>query len=357
MSLAHRIAAVAGLAVARGRRRSLAVGQLTRATRVGAARPGRRARCAERVRSRSPARRARRGAPDGATATTGAFAGPADRRRARFGGRRGLRAGRRARRARSIRPRPSVRRRRCPVDADGARTIAASGTRPRRSPTTPRVDGDARCASSPRARRARRGAGRAPAHRGRQRAARPAPAAGRSSARGGIAARRGARASSWRARRCARSRRFTRRTESLTARPGPVAAARGLRPRRDRPPGPQLQHDAGRARALGRGPAQPGRRRQPRAAYADRQPAGQHPDPERRRPPLAEERAALRADIIAELDELTALVADVVELARGTKPTGEPDDVRLDAHRRATWCSARGAARRRSASTSSSSRR
>jgi len=44
-----------------------------------------------------------------------------------------------------------------------------------------------------------------------------------------------------------------------------------------------------------------------------------------------EEQRSLRDDIITELDELTALVADVVELARGTKPTGEPDDVRLDA--------------------------
>ena len=34
--------------------------------------------------------------------------------------------------------------------------------------------------------------------------------------------------------------------------------------------------------------------------------------------------------MIDELDELTALVADVVELARGTKPSGEPGDVRLD---------------------------
>jgi two-component system sensor histidine kinase MprB len=42
------------------------------------------------------------------------------------------------------------------------------------------------------------------------------------------------------------------------------------------------------------------------------------------------ERDALRADIVEELDELTALVSDVVELARGTRP-GEPeDDVRLD---------------------------
>ncbi len=44
-----------------------------------------------------------------------------------------------------------------------------------------------------------------------------------------------------------------------------------------------------------------------------------------------EDRAALRADVIEELDELTALVGDVVELARGGKPCTEPGDVRLDA--------------------------
>jgi two-component system sensor histidine kinase MprB len=43
-----------------------------------------------------------------------------------------------------------------------------------------------------------------------------------------------------------------------------------------------------------------------------------------------EDREALRADVIEELDELTALVGDVVELARGTKPSGEPGDVRVD---------------------------
>lgn len=43
------------------------------------------------------------------------------------------------------------------------------------------------------------------------------------------------------------------------------------------------------------------------------------------------ERVALRNDIVGELDELTALVADVVELARGTKgDDGAVDDVRLD---------------------------
>ncbi len=46
----------------------------------------------------------------------------------------------------------------------------------------------------------------------------------------------------------------------------------------------------------------------------------------------AAEQESLRADIVAELDELTALVADVVELARGTASEGRgADEVRLDA--------------------------
>ncbi len=43
-----------------------------------------------------------------------------------------------------------------------------------------------------------------------------------------------------------------------------------------------------------------------------------------------EDRAALRADMIEELDELTQLVGDVVELARGSKLSGELGDVRVD---------------------------
>ena len=43
-----------------------------------------------------------------------------------------------------------------------------------------------------------------------------------------------------------------------------------------------------------------------------------------------EDREALRADVIEELDELTALVGDVVELARGAKPGSVTGDVRLD---------------------------
>jgi two-component system, OmpR family, sensor histidine kinase MprB len=43
------------------------------------------------------------------------------------------------------------------------------------------------------------------------------------------------------------------------------------------------------------------------------------------------DRESLKADIVAELDELTSLVADVVELARGAGPDGrEEGDVRLD---------------------------
>src|SRR5205814_4265328 len=41
------------------------------------------------------------------------------------------------------------------------------------------------------------------------------------------------------------------------------------------------------------------------------------------------DRESLRADIIAELDELTALVGDVVELARRAKPSDVVDDVRI----------------------------
>jgi two-component system, OmpR family, sensor histidine kinase MprB len=42
------------------------------------------------------------------------------------------------------------------------------------------------------------------------------------------------------------------------------------------------------------------------------------------------DRESLRADIISELDELTALVGDVVELARGAGSDGELEELRLD---------------------------
>jgi two-component system sensor histidine kinase MprB len=55
------------------------------------------------------------------------------------------------------------------------------------------------------------------------------------------------------------------------------------------------------------------------------------------------EQESLREDIVAELDELTALVGDVVELARGAAPEGAAEDVRVDE----LVESAVGAARRR----------
>ncbi len=43
-----------------------------------------------------------------------------------------------------------------------------------------------------------------------------------------------------------------------------------------------------------------------------------------------DDRDALREDMISELDELTGLVGDVVELARGIKPTTEQHEIRVD---------------------------
>jgi two-component system sensor histidine kinase MprB len=61
------------------------------------------------------------------------------------------------------------------------------------------------------------------------------------------------------------------------------------------------------------------------------------------------EQESLRADIVAELDELTALVGDVVELARGAAPDGAVDDVRLDEVVRSVVESARRRAERQGA--------
>ncbi|HUB73616.1 MAG TPA: HAMP domain-containing sensor histidine kinase [Solirubrobacteraceae bacterium] len=55
----------------------------------------------------------------------------------------------------------------------------------------------------------------------------------------------------------------------------------------------------------------------------------------------AHEQEGLRADIVAELDELTALVGDVVELARSAEPERMAADVRLDELVRAAVTSAR----------------
>ena len=44
----------------------------------------------------------------------------------------------------------------------------------------------------------------------------------------------------------------------------------------------------------------------------------------------AEERRRLLADIVAQVEELTVLIGDLVELSRGTEPPGHVEDIRLD---------------------------
>ncbi len=240
--------------------------------RARPARPGRPARCA----SRASARRSATGPPP-----AGGAGGPAGRPRVPRDApaaptplrrRRGLRAVRLAGR------RPSCARRRrprgCRVDATrrGDRRAAAQGS----YFTTP-TSRASTCACSPSARaERRRRAGRAPADRGRRRrcasvlivllvvGAGGIPLA---AVLGGVVARAA----------LAPVARFTRRTEALTGEPRPLAAPGGRGRGRARAAGPQLQRDARRARALGRGAAPPRRRRQPRAAHADRQPAREHP--------------------------------------------------------------------------------
>src|SRR5205807_4969410 len=43
-----------------------------------------------------------------------------------------------------------------------------------------------------------------------------------------------------------------------------------------------------------------------------------------------EDRRRLLADVVEQSEELTALVSDLIELARGDAPVGAADDVRLD---------------------------
>jgi two-component system sensor histidine kinase MprB len=59
------------------------------------------------------------------------------------------------------------------------------------------------------------------------------------------------------------------------------------------------------------------------------------------------DRAALRADILGEIDELTALVADVVELARGSKPAAVLGRRPRRSHRRVAGRPSHGPHRRR----------
>ena len=136
--------------------------------------------------------------------------------------------------------------------------------------------------------------------------------------------------------------RFTRRTEEIARRPGPLAAHR--RDREDelgrlarsfnttldsleRSVEAQRQLVADASHEL-RTPIASLRANIQTLEHAERLPAA--------------ERESLRADIVAELDELTALVADIVELARGAKPGEAEDEVRSTRSSRA-WPTGRAA--------------
>ena len=72
------------------------------------------------------------------------------------------------------------------------------------------------------------------------------------------------------------------------------------------------------------------RRRLARAAHAAHQPAHQHRGAGAGRPLPPEDRERLLADVLAQLDELTVLVTDLVDLARGDEHASVAEDVRLD---------------------------
>ena len=188
--------------------------------------------------------------------------------------------------------------------------------------------------------------------RSREHPARPrrwsAPAASRSRRRSALSSR---------ARRSPRSRASPRRTEAIAADPDPSQRMEVERRRRARPARPsfnatldalersveaQRQLVADASHEL-RTPIASLRANIQMLEDADRLPAA--------------ERAALRADIVGELDELTALVGDVVELARGGKPS---DGARRRAPRRdrgAPRSSGPSAARRRRRDPTSTSSR
>ena len=87
---------------------------------------------------------------------------------------------------------------------------------------------------------------------------------------------------------------------------------------------------ARRARRVGPRAAPARRRRLARAAHAGHEPAHQHRGAARRRPALRDDRQRLLADVVEQSEELSALVGDLIELARGDLPITAAEDVRLD---------------------------
>ena len=126
-------------------------------------------------------------------------------------------------------------------------------------------------------------------------------------------------------------RRFTSETEQVDQRARQAAAARRGGRGRDPATGRQLQSDPRRPGAIGRGAAAPDRRCLARAAHPDRGAALEHPDLPRGRSAAGRGAGRSQEAIIAELDDLTQLVSDVLELARGAAPNEAVEELELDA--------------------------
>ena len=170
-----------------------------------------------------------------------------------------------------------------------------------------------------------------PADRGRQRAG-PGPGrARRWSGAAGIATRRGPRRAGGADR--ARADRPLHQPHRGAERGQPDISERMdvVGRRRARAAGPQLQHDARRARAA-RWRRSASWWRTPATSCARRSRACARTSRRSRRPTGCPRPSARRCapTSSSELDELTALVGDVVELARGASPGDALDDVRLD---------------------------
>ena len=216
--------------------------------------------------------------------------------------------------------RPPGARRRAAGRPTRARDRARAGTGEDLTDTT--VDGHAPArAHARRCRAAARSRWRARSTRSTAQLDRVLLVADRSSAPRGVALGGGARGPASRARRSRRSARFTRRTEELAARPGPLRTAststgatssagwRAASTRRS------TRSSARSRRSASSWPTRATSCARRSRACARTSRRSSTPTGCRRR-----SCASLRADIVAELDELTALVADVVELARGAKP-------------------------------------
>src|SRR5439155_84346 len=110
----------------------------------------------------------------------------------------------------------------------------------------------------------------------------------------------------------------------------PHAPRRRARERRARAARTQLRWDARRARDVAPLAAPARRRRVARAAHAAHEPAHEPRAPERGQPTDEDDRTQLLHDLVAQMERLSTLVADLIDLARDEEAPLPIEDVRLD---------------------------